>query len=71
LKCRNPWKKCGNTDIVVFIRVNDENLPICRECWNEIADSDKEWGEDKKVRKTDTKKKKANNGFSWFSSCNK
>jgi len=43
--CLNPWNHgCKNTDIAVAIRVNGEVLPICFKCWNEIADSDKEWG---------------------------
>lgn len=49
LKCQNPWNPhCNNTDIVVFIRYKDETLPICQECWNKIADSDLEWGEETK-----------------------
>ena len=43
--CRNPWKnpKCLATDIEVYIYYKKRKLPICKECWFEIADSDKEW----------------------------
>jgi hypothetical protein len=39
--CRNPWNKnCKSDDIVVYILVNGEKLPICRRCWSKIADKD-------------------------------
>jgi len=42
--CQNPWKpECKNTDITVTIIYKGEPKPICRTCWEEIADSDKEW----------------------------
>jgi len=56
-KCLNPWIKtkegfkerqgrvCGRTDIVVVLMKNGERLPICSECWKEIADSELEWTE--------------------------
>ncbi|MGD6805804.1 MAG: hypothetical protein ACQCN4_02465 [Candidatus Bathyarchaeia archaeon] len=45
--CHNPLKlNCQGTDIVVYIQVGSEKLPICRECWRELADSDVEWGEE-------------------------
>ena len=44
-KCKNPWKEdCVETDIQLYILINKESLPICRLCWNKIADSQKEWG---------------------------
>ena len=47
-RCKNPWKtECKNTDIEVYIIGKDEKrLPICKECWTEIAKSDHEWGEE-------------------------
>jgi len=41
--CGNPWRKCEGTDIAVLIVVNGETLPVCSSCWNEIADSNREW----------------------------
>ena len=43
--CQNPWKpECKRTDIVVVIIHRYKKCLICKVCWNEIADSDKEWG---------------------------
>lgn len=44
-KCANPFqkKKCGNTDIVVYL--TGDEIPICQKCWKEIADTDWEWDE--------------------------
>lgn len=44
--CQNPWLKhpCKNTDIVVYIVYENQRLPICRKCWEKIAESDLEWG---------------------------
>jgi hypothetical protein len=39
----NPY--CKNTDIALYIVVGGKRLPICAKCWEEIADSDLEWGE--------------------------
>jgi len=43
--CQNPWKrkKCGNTDIAVYILYGNRRLPICNSCWRRIAKSDREW----------------------------
>ena len=42
--CKNPWnRKCGNTNIEVYIRFKDQILPICRHCWEEIAVRNIEW----------------------------
>ena len=30
----------------MYIQVGSERFPICRQCWNELAESDVEWGED-------------------------
>ena len=46
-KCCSPLKpSCGREDIAVVIRVGDGMLPICRECWRNLARMDAEWGED-------------------------
>lgn len=47
-KCSNPFKKkkCGKTDIKLYIVVKGVTHPICESCWNEIADGkyrNKEW----------------------------
>ena len=44
-KCKNPWKRCRREDIQVVIKYKGKLLPICRKCWLEIANSDKEWGD--------------------------
>jgi len=45
-RCRNPWNgKCENTDIVLYIFYEGRKLPICRFCWNKIAERDFEWGD--------------------------
>ncbi len=45
--CGNPWNgECKNTDIVLHIYHEGDHLPICRSCWNEIAETDIEWGDD-------------------------
>ncbi|MDH5462156.1 MAG: hypothetical protein OEZ29_06850 [Candidatus Bathyarchaeota archaeon] len=42
--CRNPWNgKCKNTDIQLYIYYKGRQLPICKECWFEIADRDVQW----------------------------
>jgi len=45
-RCRNPFRKkrCGRTDIEVYIMYKGERLPICSKCWKKIAESDYEWG---------------------------
>lgn len=42
-KCRNPWKNCKHTDIILEIMYKGKALPICRSCWNKIAKSNKQW----------------------------
>jgi len=42
--CRNPWNgRCKNTDIQLYIYYKGRQLPICKECWLEIADRDFQW----------------------------
>jgi len=42
--CMNPWNKdCRNTDIEVYIYHNNERIPICHACWDELADKDITW----------------------------
>jgi len=42
--CMNPWNGvCRNTDIALYIYYGARRLPICRECWREIASDDVEW----------------------------
>ena len=42
--CLNPWNgRCGNTDIALYIFYRGRRIPICRECWVEIASDDIEW----------------------------
>ena len=42
--CMNPWNpSCRNTDIEVSIYYDGRMVPICRRCWEEIANKDLEW----------------------------
>jgi len=42
--CMNPWNpECRNTDIEVSIYYEGRMVPICRQCWEEIANKDVEW----------------------------
>jgi len=44
--CANPWNgKCNNTNIALYIYYRGEKVPICRPCWNDIAEKDIKWGE--------------------------
>jgi len=48
--CRNHWKKgCKNTDIATDILYEGQILPICRKCWDEVGDSDRQWASDGKL----------------------
>ena len=50
-KCENPWKKeCNNIDIEVYIYYKNNKVPICRKCWAEIGESDREWSETNPMR---------------------
>jgi len=43
-RCKNPWNgECKNTDIELSIYYKGEFLPICHQCWKEIADKDLTW----------------------------
>jgi len=44
IHCMNPWNpECRNTDIEVSIYYEGRMVPICRRCWEEIANKDVEW----------------------------
>ncbi len=43
-KCQNPWKNnCHSENIKLYITVKGEKLPICKQCWNNLAETDTEW----------------------------
>ena len=43
-RCKNPWNgECRNTDIELSIYYKGEFLPICHQCWKEIANKDLTW----------------------------
>ena len=43
-QCKNPWnKECKNDNIQVYIIVKGERVPICRHCWDKLANQDVEW----------------------------
>lgn len=47
-RCQSPLNpECGSRDIVVYIMFGGKRLPICRKCWEMLADSNLEWGEKK------------------------
>ena len=42
--CMNPWNGvCKKTEILLSICHDGQTLPICKECWNNIAFSNLEW----------------------------
>jgi hypothetical protein len=42
--CQNPWEdNCNSENIKLYIVVNGATLPICKECWANIADKEIEW----------------------------
>ena len=42
--CKNPWNGgCRSKEIEVYIYYKGKRLPICRECWRDIADKNVEW----------------------------
>lgn len=44
--CRSPLNpNCGSRDIALYIVYEGKRLPICRRCWEQIAETDLEWGE--------------------------
>jgi len=44
--CKNPWKNdCKNGNIKLYIQFKGEKLPICKRCWNHLADSELNWGD--------------------------
>ncbi|MEM2118206.1 MAG: hypothetical protein QW386_04225 [Candidatus Bathyarchaeia archaeon] len=43
-RCKNPWnKECKNPNIEVYILFKGEKTPICKRCWNRLADKELEW----------------------------
>ncbi|MDR1993079.1 MAG: hypothetical protein LBQ98_06235 [Nitrososphaerota archaeon] len=43
-QCKNPWKHvCTSEDIKLYIQINGENLPICQQCWGQLADQEEGW----------------------------
>jgi len=49
-QCKNPWNHvCTCGDIKLYIQVRGENLPICQQCWNQIAEQDEDWGNENRV----------------------
>jgi hypothetical protein len=42
--CQNPWEEtCHSENITLYIMVNGAKLPICKQCWANIADKEVEW----------------------------
>jgi len=45
-QCQNFLKpKCSCTDIVLYIQLDSERLPICKNCWPELAELTEDWNE--------------------------
>jgi hypothetical protein len=38
--------KLHQEEIVVYIQIGQEKLPLCRQCWTEMAESNVEWDEE-------------------------
>jgi hypothetical protein len=46
-QCKNPLKpNCHQEEIVVYIQIGQEKLPLCCQCWTEMAESNVEWDEE-------------------------
>jgi hypothetical protein len=44
--CKNPWKNsCKSENIKLYIQFKGEKLPICKQCWDRMADEDLSWGD--------------------------
>lgn len=51
-KCTNPFrrKRCGNTNIKLYIVIKGVTYNICEECWTILSEGklkDKEWSSEK------------------------
>jgi len=51
-KCTNPFRKrkCGSTNIKLYIVIKKVTYPICEECWTQLCEGrykDKEWSSEK------------------------
>jgi hypothetical protein len=45
-QCQNFLKpNCSCTDIVLYIQLESERLPICKNCWPELAELTEDWNE--------------------------
>jgi hypothetical protein len=45
-QCQNFLKpECGCTDIVLYIQLGSDRLPICKNCWPELAELTEDWSE--------------------------
>jgi len=45
-QCQNFLKpKCDCTNIVLYIQLGSEKLPICEKCWSELAELTVDWPE--------------------------
>ncbi len=43
-QCKNPWKNtCKSGNIKLYILFKGSKLPICQQCWGNIADKDISW----------------------------
>ena len=42
--CQNPWNpRCESPDIELYIVYEGKTIPICKSCWQKIAETDLEW----------------------------
>jgi len=43
--CQNPFleRLCGNPNVIVAIMIGHHYYPICKNCWDMIAQSNLEW----------------------------
>jgi len=46
-QCKNPLNpECNNKDIAVYLQINQEKVPICQHCWNQLAETTIEWNQE-------------------------
>ena len=42
--CQNPWNpSCVSLDIKLYIVYEGRTVPLCKSCWQKIAETDLEW----------------------------
>ncbi len=39
-ECQNPWNKlCHSQNIKLYVKQGEQEIPICRSCWERLAEN--------------------------------